>query len=148
MSGCIFCSIVRGELDAYVVYRGHGIMVFLDKFPISKGHLLVIPEKHYESAHDSPARVSATVFAAAAALARIYRRNLGAPGVRIVTNSGRHAGQEVFHFHVHVIPYWSDGKRGRHVLSEDEAREVLEMLEPYKGAIGEYLDEAGLSASD
>ena len=66
--------------------------------------------------------------------------------MRIISNSGRLAGQEVFHFHVHVVPYWSDSPRGRHVLGEDEAREVLEMLEPYKGTIGEYLGEAGLSA--
>ena len=141
----MFCGIARGTVPSHTVYRGHGVQVFLDIFPVEKGHLLVIPLEHYESVHDTPPCVAARVFTAAAALARIYRRELGAPGVNIVTNSGRSAGQEVFHFHVHVIPRWRGGgfRRlfyGRHRLTEEEAREVVEMLSPWTHIIDDYLE--------
>jgi len=143
-SDCVFCRILAGELPAYFVYRGRGVAVFLDIYPVSEGHVLVVPEEHYEGAHDAPPRVAARVFAAASALARVYRVELGAPGVNIITNSGRAAGQEVFHFHVHVIPRWRGGGwrallSGRHPLTEEEAERVLSRLKPHAHIIDEYL---------
>lgn len=144
-SGCIFCKIARGEEEAYRVYRGHGLVVILDKYPVSKGHLLVIPEDHYEAVQDTPPRTLAKVWVAASALAHIYRVKLGAPGVKVLTNSGRIAGQVIFHFHVHVIPYWGTaGYEGRRVLGREEAMGVLEMLGPHVGVVEEYLRGAGL----
>ncbi len=144
MEGCVFCAILEGRLPAYYVYRGRGVAVFLDIYPVEEGHLLVVPEEHYESIHDAPPEVVARVYLAAAALARIYREKLGAPGVNVFTNSGRAAGQEVFHFHVHVIPRWKGGgwRRllERHRLTEEEAERVLEKLKPHTHIIDEYLD--------
>ncbi len=141
---CIFCRIARGEAPAYKVYEDEEILVILDIMPVEKGHLLVMPRSHHESIHDTPPRLAARVWLAASALARIYRVELEAPGVNIVSNSGRPAGQEVFHFHVHVIPRWSParrGFRGRHRLTREEAEEVITMLEPHTGIIREYLGE-------
>jgi len=70
---CIFCGIIRGELPSYIVYRGHGVTVFLDKYPVSKGHLLVVPDNHYESIHNTPPLVACKVWAVASAIARFYR---------------------------------------------------------------------------
>ncbi|MCE4627622.1 MAG: HIT family protein [Desulfurococcales archaeon] len=145
---CIFCRIAKGEAPAYKVYEDEVSLVFLDIFPVEKGHLLVTSREHYEAVHNAPPRVVAHVFTVAAALAKIYRDILGAPGVNIVTNSGRAAGQEVFHFHVHVIPRWRGGgwRRlvERHVLTEEEAREVLGMLKPHIGIVRKALIDAGL----
>jgi len=130
------------------VYRGGGVAVILDKYPVSRGHLLVLTEKHYESIHDADPRDAVKAWAVASALARVYRRELGARGVNVVANSGRPAGQVVFHFHIHVIPRWSRDYEGfwsgRHVLTEDEARSVVESLKPHMGFIEEYLDQAGI----
>ena len=151
MARCIFCDIARGEAPAYVVYENSDLLVILDIFPAEKGHLLVMPREHYESVHDTPPRLTAKVFVTAAALARIYRERLGAPGVNIITNSGALAGQVVFHFHVHVIPRWGQKRgfralfAGRHHLTGEEAREVLEMLRPHTGIIDEALRMAGLA---
>ncbi len=143
MAGCIFCDIVAGRAESYQVYRGHGVVVILDKYPVSKGHLLVIPEEHYEAVQDTPPRILAKAWVTASALAHIYRKKLGAPGAKVLTNSGRIAGQVIFHFHVHVIPYWGEGW-GRHTLTREEAEEVLEMLKPYISVVEEYLKDAGL----
>ncbi len=151
---CIFCRILGGSLPAYFVYRRRGVAVFLDKYPVSKGHLLVVPEEHYESVHDTPPCAAAKVWAAASAYARFYREKLGALGVNVVTNSGRAAGQEVFHFHVHVIPRWGYARGrgmfgGRHELTEEEAEEVSRMLEGSEGLVDSYLDavESGCGAA-
>jgi len=128
---CVFCRIVEGEEKAYIVYEDRDILVILDKYPISKGHLLVIPKDHYESIVDAPREIVRRVFEIAWVFAKIYRERLQAPGVRVLTNSGRQAGQDIFHFHVHVIPYWSRFTT-RGVLTRREAKEVLAMLDTHK----------------
>ncbi|MCE4599003.1 MAG: HIT domain-containing protein [Desulfurococcales archaeon] len=148
MRECIFCQILRGEAEGYYIYRGEDIAVILDKYPVSKGHLLVLTEKHYESVHDADPRDTVKAWAVASALASIYRRELGANGVNLVANSGKPAGQVVFHFHIHVIPRWSREYQGfwsgRHVLTKDEAKEVIDSLKPHVKYIEEYLERAGL----
>lgn len=143
MTGCIFCKIAEREAPAYFVYQDNDISIILDIYPVEKGHLLVISNEHYESIHDTPPNVVSKVFRAAAALARIYREFLGAPGVNVVTNSGRAAGQEVFHFHVHVLPRWRGGGwrtlTMRHRLTSEEAEEVVGMIKPYTHIIEEYI---------
>ncbi|MCE4610197.1 MAG: HIT family protein [Desulfurococcales archaeon] len=145
MENCVFCRIVRDEAPAYFVYRGHGVSVFLDIYPVETGHMLIVPDEHFESLHDTPPRVAAKLFAVAAALVRILRNELGAPGVNVITNSGRPAGQEVFHVHVHVIPRWQDGgwRRlvSRHRLTEVEALDFINRIKPYTGIIEEYLND-------
>ncbi|MEB3789570.1 MAG: HIT domain-containing protein [Desulfurococcales archaeon] len=145
MENCIFCRIIRGEAPAYFIYRGRGVSVFLDIFPVEKGHMLIVPDEHYESLHDTPPRIAAKLFTVAAALVRILRNELGVPGVNVITNSGRPAGQEVFHIHVHVIPRWHGGgwRRlvSRHRLTDEEANEFIDMIKPYIHIIDEYLGE-------
>ncbi len=140
---CIFCKIARGEAHAWRVYEDDEILVILDIYPVEKGHLLVISKEHYESIHDAPPEIVAKVFLASAALSRIYRERLNAPGVNVIANSGRASGQEIFHFHVHVIPRWQKmGWRGltsRHRLTEEEALSVLNMLGSHISLIKEYL---------
>ncbi|MCE4615860.1 MAG: HIT family protein [Aeropyrum sp.] len=142
MEGCIFCGIARGIEKSYTIYRGRSIVAFLDKYPVSKGHTLVIPEDHYESVHDTPPQVAAKVWVAASAIASYFRNELGAPAVNVLTNSGKYAGQVIFHFHVHVIPRWEPMKSfwgGRRVLTDPEASEVLDMLKGVEKKIEEYL---------
>ena len=137
---CIFCKIVTGEASSHKVYEDEDTMVFLDIFPVSKGHVLVIPKEHYESLTDIPNDVLSKVWIVASSIGKVYRIKFKAPGVNIVTNSGRAAGQEVFHFHVHVIPRWGVWRgfwSGRHRLTPEEAEEVLKMWEKER----EYLEE-------
>ncbi len=132
---CIFCEIAEKKEQSYIVYEDEEIIVILDKYPISKGHLLVIPKKHYESLHDAPDHIICKTFMVASRLAKIYRNNIGSPGVNILSNSGKIAGQIIFHFHVHVIPRWekisSDPWKSRHVLTSEEAESVITMISPY-----------------
>ncbi|MCE4601955.1 MAG: HIT family protein [Desulfurococcales archaeon] len=132
---CIFCKIVKGTEESYKLYRDDDVLVILDKYPVSRGHLLVLTSKHFEGVQDVEPKLLAKAWLVASALAAIYRKELGAGGVNVVTNSGRPAGQVIFHFHIHVIPRWNSietsfwGSRG--VITEKEAQSVISMLEPY-----------------
>ena len=135
---CVFCRIVEGSAESYKVYEDDSVVVILDKYPASKGHLLVISRDHYESASKTPPPIVSRAFLVAAGLAKYYREELGAPGVNILANDGAQAGQMIFHFHVHVIPRWRGDPlsfHGRREISPEEAREVLSML----GNVQEYL---------
>ncbi len=145
MVDCVFCAIARGEAPAHVVYEDDDVMVILDKYPVSLGHLLVITREHYEAIHTTPPRLAAKAFLVASALARVYRERLGAPGVKVLTNSGAPAGQVIFHTHIHVVPYWPDRRRvPREEVTEEEARRVIAMLKPHLDVVEEVLAEAGL----
>ena len=101
---CIFCKIAAHELPSRVVFEDDVCMVFLDQFPSSLGHTLVIPKLHYKDIFDIPEKTAAdlqrTVVRAAAAL----RNVLGTENINILQNNGSLAGQTVFHYHVHLIP--------------------------------------------
>jgi histidine triad (HIT) family protein len=76
----------------------------MDIQPVNPGHLLVVPRRHYESLADIPAELAMDLFAVATRLAPVVMKVAGADGMNIVVNSGAAAGQDVFHYHVHVIP--------------------------------------------
>ena len=103
-SGCIFCSIVRGEVPCYKVYEDGDVIAFLDIEPISEGHTLVVPKKHCSDIYDIPNDLLCKVMTAARKIAMGYRSSLGAKAVNLLNASGMEAGQTVFHFHVHVVP--------------------------------------------
>ena len=52
MDDCIFCKIIKGEIPSYTIYEDDDVKVFMDISPISKGHSLVIPKKHYTNILD------------------------------------------------------------------------------------------------
>ncbi len=111
MDGCIFCRIVAGEIPATRVHEDERTVAFLDLFPASRGHLLVIPRAHAADATEADPADLAACMDVAARFARRARERLGADGVNLQTNVGPAAGQTVFHLHVHVVPRYAGGPR-------------------------------------
>lgn len=101
---CIFCEIVHGAGEASICYEDARALAFLDIQPVNPGHMLIVPREHYESLEDVPEELAAHLFHVAVRLAAEVRKVTHAPGLNIVVNSGAPAGQDVFHYHVHVIP--------------------------------------------
>ena len=83
-------------------------MAFLDTNPASTGHTLIIPKKHYENIYDVPERELERVIVVAKKLAGAYREVLSAEGVNILHASGEVAQQSVFHFHIYLVPRYSN----------------------------------------
>ncbi|WP_188848591.1 HIT family protein [Sulfodiicoccus acidiphilus] len=106
---CLFCDIVRGEAKSFVVYRDSDYTAFLDRYPISPGHTLVVPNRHFQDYVSTDEDVLMGIQPVIRRVARGVMKGLGADGVRIGTNVGRSAGQVIFHLHFHVIPTWSKG---------------------------------------
>jgi len=109
------------------VYENEEFIVFLDKYPLTLGHALVAPKKHYTNIFDMPEEAAAKAFVLAKKVAVAQLKALGAKGVRIVMNNGREAGQEIMHAHVHVIPYGVP-HLGRRELDREEGERVASLL--------------------
>jgi histidine triad (HIT) family protein len=104
VSHCIFCDLIHGAGEASVCYEDAQALAFMDIQPVNAGHVLVVPKEHLESLEDVPAELAMHLFEVALRLAPIVRRVGGSDDMNIVVNSGEAAGQDVFHYHVHLIP--------------------------------------------
>ncbi len=103
---CLFCKIVKGEIPSARVYEDKDVVAFLDIFPFTKGHTIVVPVEHHETFFDFPDDKMRNFFVVLKKLANRIKTNLNADGVNIVQNNFRAAGQVVFHMHYHIIPRW------------------------------------------
>ena len=109
---CIFCKIVKGEIPSSKVYEDNKTIAFLDIHPVSRGHALVIPKNHCTDIFDMTEEDAKAVMAATKKVADAAMKGLGAAGVNLLNSNRKAAGQEVFHYHMHVIPrYENDGIR-------------------------------------
>ncbi len=108
MSDCIFCKIANGEIPATKVYENDMFIVIMDKFPATKGHLLIIPKQHAENIYDLQPEVAKEVFPLAQKMANALYKALSPEGINLLQNNGKAAGQTVFHFHIHLIPIKSE----------------------------------------
>lgn len=103
VADCLFCKIVAGEIPATVVRETPDTVAFKDLFPQAPTHDLVVPRAHYADAAELAARapeLAATLLAEAAEVAKAEGLD---QGYRLVFNTGSHAGQTVFHVHLHVL---------------------------------------------
>lgn len=101
----VFARILRNEIPSRRVYEDEWAFAFHDIAPQAPLHVLVIPKGRYVSLADFTAQASAEEVAGFwRAVTRVARElDLEAPGYRVLTNIGEHAGQEVPHFHVHIF---------------------------------------------
>ena len=103
--GNIFARILRGEIPARRVYEDAHALAFHDVAPRAPLHVLVIPKRAYVSHADFSQRASdAEIAGFVRAVGRVATQlGLDEPGHRLLANTGRDAGQEVPHYHVHIF---------------------------------------------
>ena len=101
---CSFCDLIRGAAEVSVCYEDGAALAFMDIQPVNAGHVLVVPRDHYESLVDLPRDLGMHLFDVAMRLGPVVRTVSGAEGMNIVVNSGEAAGQDEFHYHIHLIP--------------------------------------------
>ncbi len=128
MSRCEFCSIIRGESPAEVLFRDEHAIAILDIRPIHRGHVLVIPVRHSGDFLDVPAADCDGLFRALRVVTRGVVDAIRPPGFNVFSNNGKAAGQSVFHFHFHVTPRYHD----------DNIRFVLELKSYQPNEMSEY----------
>jgi diadenosine tetraphosphate (Ap4A) HIT family hydrolase len=140
LEDCVFCRIARKEEHASFVYEDTDVVAFLDSRPVSEGHTLVVPRKHYENIFEVPDEEVANLFKIVKKLACDILRSEKAEGISIVQNNGEAAHQIVFHFHVHIIPRHAgqDSHRPRGTVEQNE-------LDMVAAKIRKFLDESKMN---
>lgn len=97
---CVFCSLAEEE----IICENDLAVAFYDSFPVSKGHVLIVPRRHvngfFEAAQDELVAINKLAFEAKMILDEKYKPD----GYNIGYNVGSAAGQTVFHLHMHIIP--------------------------------------------
>ena len=105
----IFAKILRGEVPSVKVWEDDDVLVFMDVFPQSEGHALIISKTSTaRNLLEIEPEALAKVVAATQRTARAIETALKPEGFQIVQYNGEAGGQTVFHLHFHVIPRWAD----------------------------------------
>lgn len=121
----IFALILRGEAPCYKIYEDADVLAFLDIFPQSRGHVLVIPKAaQARNILDVDPAVLGKIMSAAQRLTRILVDELQPDGVQIAQFNGAPAGQTVYHIHVHIIPRWEGAAPEAHGRGKADPQEL------------------------
>lgn len=122
---CIFCSIINGSSEGITVYNNDHFLVLMDKYPISHGHTLVIPKKHYDNLLIMPSDEVGKLYSLVSIIAKAVVSAVSADGFNVGQNNGKSANQIIPHVHVHIIPRFNnDNANGRwptrYIAKEEE----------------------------
>ncbi|QHX35795.1 histidine triad protein [Spiroplasma sp. TIUS-1] len=102
---CLFCKILNGTISSKKIYENDYAFAFLDISPVSQGHSLIIPKKHFDNFSESDDLFLSEVSKAAKVVAKLLASKIdGIKGFNYISNEGSEALQMVFHYHLHVIP--------------------------------------------
>lgn len=104
----IFARILSGDIPSAKVYEDARILSFMDAFPQSRGHTLVIPKIKATNLFDIQSEHLQNLIAQTQKIGRAVRDALEPDGIRIMQFNGEAAGQTVYHIHFHIIPMWHD----------------------------------------
>lgn len=128
MDNCIFCKIVKGEIPSYTIYEDDEVKVFMDINPIAKGHLLIIPKKHYTNLFDIDDKTLRKIDEVIKNLYPKLKEKLGAEGLTRMQNN--ELGQEVKHYHMHLIPRYKNDRQEPKVddIAKSKVQETYELL--------------------
>jgi len=128
--GCVFCDIAARRIPAHIIFEDATTAAFLDLYPFTRGHLLVIPKRHGARLTDLPFDDQ---IALVRTLDEVCRRTERlTPDYNVSLNAGANAGQVVFHVHFHVIPRYGEAnpflEPERPRLRDDDARALVREL--------------------
>jgi len=130
---CIFCKIIEKSIPSKVLFENDKNLAFLDIFPVSRGHTIVIPKNHYNNLEEIPNNELSELIKIVKKVSILLHKKLKVDGYNILQNNFRAAGQVVNHFHVHIIPRSNeDGKVKIFIpkkqANEDELNQILRII--------------------
>lgn len=103
---CLFCKIVADEIPSNTIYEDDIVKVFLDISPVSTGHCLIVPKKHFKDLEEIDLETLKHINTVAKKMLVVLKEKLHCDGLTLVQNNG--LGQEVKHYHLHLIPRYTD----------------------------------------
>lgn len=103
---CLFCGIIEGKIPSKTIYEDEVVKVFLDINPNTNGHCLIIPKKHIVTVDELDNELITHILEVEKKMYKLLKDKLNIDGLTIVQNN--EYGQEVKHYHVHLIPRYKD----------------------------------------
>ena len=111
VTDCVFCKIIKKEVESYIVYQDEHSVAFLDKRPLFPGHCLLVPRDHYETLTDLPTSLIEPFFNNVRLITKAVENGLKAEGSFVAVNNK--VSQSIPHLHVHIVPRnRGDGLKG------------------------------------
>ncbi len=133
---CVFCKIINKEIPAEILYEDKYVIVFLDINPISKGHSLVVPKKHFESLEDVDDKYLKKIITRIKKVSSILIKAVNKEGFNLLLNNKKAAGQLINHLHFHIIPRsLGDNvnlENSKYIYSEGEKKEIIKNFKYFK----------------
>jgi histidine triad (HIT) family protein len=127
LADCIFCRIVRREIESSTIYEDDKVLAFLDIMPRNPGHTLVIPKAHRENIFEITEDEIGHLYKIVKKVAHAVKKAVNAEGISIVQSNK--VTQGVMHFHTHVVPrYFSDGMPIVWEGDEESDKEELDII--------------------
>lgn len=116
---CIFCKIIEEEIPSKTIYEDELVKVFLDIEPLSTGHMLIIPKKHFKDLEDIDLQTLNHINEVSKKMHKLLKDKLNIDGMTTIQNNGE--PEEVKHFHLHIKPFYKEDK----TISIDEVYNIL-----------------------
>lgn len=138
---CIFCRIIGGDETVSIIYEDEEVVAFLDIQPLYPGHVLVVPKPHYKNLFYVPEALAARTFATARRILPGLRNATGCRAINLFSPNGADGGQDVFHFHLHLIPVPEGQPFPLQLPSESTAVPTRSQLDVMAARISQCLQE-------
>ena len=131
---CIFCKIANGDIPTKIITQTEKSIAFLDAFPLTKGHTLIVPKNHHDKIQNMSQEENIDLFST---VHKVLTKVDALTGSTLVAvHNGKDAGQEIPHVHVHLVPRSPNDSGGPiHCLfdstlnvSDSETDEIYEKL--------------------
>jgi histidine triad (HIT) family protein len=134
----LFARMTRGEVPAHKIFEDGQVLVIMDIFPQSKGHVLVIPKVGSRNLLDADPQTLSTVMTYVQRIARAVQAAMQPDGIRIMQFNEAPAGQSVFHLHFHIVPVYEGVAMGRHAGGQEaDADELKQQAEAITAALAD-----------
>ena len=125
-NNCIFCKIAKEEIPCHKIYENRNFLVFLDIKPVSHGHLLIIPKKHIVWMQEADDKTIADIFKLTKKMMLALKKGIKCDYVQVSV-----VGNEVPHFHIHLIPrYYGDNFRNfpTKEYEDEKEKEIIKKI--------------------
>lgn len=136
MDNCIFCKIINKQIPSYTVYEDDFVIAFFDINPANLGHTLVVPKHHAANIFEISEEDLSRVNIVAKKLCLAYQKILWVEHINILQSNGSYAGQEVFHYHMHIIPrHKNDQVTFTYIAQEDVKSQFVDLQQQVIAAL-------------
>lgn len=105
MKDCLFCNIINGSVSSNTIYEDEYVKVFLDAYPNSPGHTLIIPKKHFKDLDDIEMKYLIHIHEISKKVKKLLEEKLNPNSIILIQNNGD--AQAIKHYHLHLIPKYN-----------------------------------------